>query len=183
MFITFSGHSQTLQYDIFSNETHIGDLKVVKASSKDIVQIEVTSEVHVKLFIEINLTYKLNCTYKNNKLWYSSVTTFVNGKVHSTSKTEKVGNYYTIVKNGHSSKFMDDIDFSGALLYFEEPKGIKQIFSEFDNIYKPINSIGSHEYQIVNPKNDYLSEYQYQNGILKSTTNHHKLLTFTLKLK
>ena len=111
---------------------------------------------------------------------YSSVTTFVNGKIHSTSKTEKIGNYYTITKNGHTSKYLNEIAFSGALLYYREPKGLTNIYSEFDNLEKPIKNIGINEYQITNPKNGYLSEYKYKNGVLVSTTNHHTLLTFKL---
>ncbi|MFK5981617.1 MAG: hypothetical protein QM499_01795 [Flavobacteriaceae bacterium] len=182
LFLLFSCivNSQTLHYKIMSNNSYIGDLKVTKTSNKDAFQIEVISEVKVKLFISIDLKYKLNCTYKNNELFYSSVTTYVNGKIHSTSKTEKIGDYYSITKNGHSSKFLDKIPFSGALLYYSEPKGLTNIFSEFDNLKKPIKNIGINEYQITNPKNGHLSEYKYKNGVLMSTTNHHTLLTFKL---
>jgi len=135
------------------------------------------------LFISIDLKYKLNCTYKNDELLYSSVTTYVNGAIHSTSKTEKNGAYYTLTKNGHPSKYLNKITFSGALLYYHEPKGLTKIFSEFDNLDKPVKSIGINEYQITNPKNGYLSEYTYKNGILESSTNHHTLLTFKLTKK
>ena len=182
LFLLFSSivNSQTLHYKITSSGNYIGDLKATKTSVNNILQIEVISEVKVKLFISIDLKYKLNCTYKNNELLFSSVTTFVNGKIHSTSITEKIGNYYDITKNGHSSKFLDEIPFSGALLYYREPKGLTNIYSEFDNLEKPIKNIGINEYQITNPQNGYLSEFKYKNGILVSTTNHHTLLTFKL---
>ncbi len=182
LFLLFSSivNSQTLQYKITSNDSYIGNLKVTKTSINNTLQIEVISEVKVKLFISIDLKYKLNCTYKNNELLFSSVTTYVNGKIHSTSETEKIGDYYIITKNGHSSKFLGKIPFSGALLYYREPKRLTNIFSEFDNLKKPIKNIGINEYQITNPKNGHLSEYKYKNGVLVSTTNHHTLLTFKL---
>jgi len=176
----FISNSQSLHYKITSNKSYIGNLKVTKTIKNDVLQIEALSEVRVKLFIPIGLKYKLSCRYKNNELQYSMVTTFVNGKIHSTSKTEKTGNYYTITKDGHSSKFLNSIAFSGALLYYFEPEGLAKIFSEFDNLEKPIKSIGTNQYQITNPKNGHLSEYKYKDGILESTTNHHTLLTFKL---
>ena len=163
-----------------SKDTQIGELDVSKNENANIVQIEVESNVHVKLFIDVDFKYKLNCTYKNDVLIYSAVTTYVNGRVHSTSTTEKTGDSYTVTKNSHTSKFMKNITFSGALLYFTEPKNIKELFSEFDNIDKPIHKIANHAYQIVNPSDGRLSEYYYKNGVLERTTNHHKFLTFTL---
>ncbi len=177
------GNSQTLHYKVTANDNYIGDLKVSKTLNKDILQIEVISEVKVNLFISINLKYKLNCTYKNDELFFSSVTTYVNGKIHSYSKTEKNGEYYTITNDGHSSKYLNKITFSGALLYYREPKNLTYIYSEFDNINKPIKKTGTTEYQITNPENGHLSEYNYENGILVSTTNHHTLLTFKLTKK
>lgn len=184
LLIATLSNSQTFDYTITSNNNYIGDLKVTKTVlNKNTFQIEAVSEVKVKIFIKINLKYNLNCTYKNNELLFSSVTTYVNGKIHSTSKTEKMGDYYTITKNGHSSKYLNKITFSGALLYYREPKGLLNIYSEFDNLEKPIKNTGINNYQIINPKDGHLSEYTYKNGILMSTTNHHILLTFKLTKK
>ena len=183
LLISSIGNSQTLHYKITSKDSYIGDLKVTKILSNNTLQIEVISDIKIKLFISIDFKYKLNCTYKNNELLYGSVTTYVNGKIHSTSKTEKIGEYYTITKDGHSSKYLNKIAFSGALLYYYEPKGLTSIYSEFDNIDKPIKKIGVNEYQITNPKNGHLSEFLYKNGVLVSATNHHTLLTFKLTKK
>lgn len=177
------GHSQTLQYSIIANDANIGDLKVTKSVDGNVLQIEIISEVKVKLFISVDLKYRLNCTYQNGELFYSAVTTYVNGKIHSTSRAEKDGAYYTLTKEGHSSKYLKPITFSGALLYFSEPNSRTNLFSEFDDSDKPIKSIGTHEYQITNPENGQMNEYKYKNGVLESTTVHHKLLTFFLKKK
>ena len=180
LIVTIVSYSQTLHYKITSNDSYIGKLEVTKSTTNNLLQIEVLSQVKVNLFIAIDFTYKLNCTYKNNELLFSSVTTYVNGKVHSTTTTEKDGAYYSVTKDEHPLKYLDKIFYSGALLYFTEPKGVTKIFSEFDGISKPITEINKNEYQIRNPKNDHLSEYRYKNGILQSSVNHHRLMTFTL---
>ena len=180
VFLSFYCNSQNLNYKISTKNTPVGNLTVTKTENDNVLQIEVISEVNIKVFIKVNLKYKLNCTYKNNELLFSSVTTYVNGKLHTTSKTEKNGEYYTITKDGHASKFMHKITYSGALLYFKEPKGVSTIYSEFHAIEKPMKAIGNHEYQITNPKNGLLSEYTYQNGTLETTMNHHSLMSFIL---
>jgi hypothetical protein len=178
--IYYTGVAQTSHYKISSRNTPVGNLTVTKTENENLLQIEVISEVSIKVFIKVDLKYKLNCTYKDDELLFSSVTTYVNGKIHTTSKTEKNGANYTIVRDGHESKFLQKITYSGALLYFKEPKGITTVYSEFHAIDKPIKALGNHEYQITNPKNGLLSEYTYQNGILVTTMNHHSLMPFTL---
>lgn len=175
--VTFS---QTSIYKIRSGETSIGNLSVTQNKQKGLTEINVTSQVKVKLFIEIDLKYKLSSTYKDSEFIFGSVTTYVNGKVHTTTTTEKTGDYYTITKDGHQSKFLNKINYSGAMLYFNEPKDISLIYSEFDAINKPIKLIETQKYQVTNPKNGRLSEYIYKDGVMVSSVIHHALLTFTL---
>jgi len=182
LFIILSIHcnSQTMNYKITSKETTIGNLSVKRTADNNTVQIEVLSEIEVKLFITIDIKYKLNSTYKNNELFFSSVTTYVNDKVNSITTTKKNEEYYSVTKDEHSTKYLNEIKISDALLYFVEPKGMTKLFSEFDGISKSIKKIGKNKYQIRNPKNGNVGEYQYKNGILQSSINYHNLMTFSL---
>lgn len=183
LYFPLVGFSQTFNYTVSANNASIGNLTVTKVQSENSTEIEVVCDIKIKLFISIDLKYRLNSTYKNNELVFSSVTVYVNGKIHSTSTAEKNGEYYTLTKDGHSSRYLHKITYSGALLYFIEPKGLTNIFSEFSNSNKSIKSIKNNEYQIVNPKNGHLSIYKYKNGILENTIIHHTLLTFSLTKK
>jgi hypothetical protein len=124
----------------------------------------------------------LNCTYKENELLFSSVTTYVNGKVNSTLKTEKQDQFYEVTKNGRSSKYIDNIGMSGALSYYEEPLNMSTIYSDFYGYDKNLELIGPHVYKVTNPKNGQISEYYYEDGILKKAIIHHFLMTFKLQL-
>ncbi len=183
LILPFLGNSQTLNYEITVNKSAIGNLSVTKKETSNTLQIEIISQVKLKLYSSIDFKYRLDCTYKDKELIFASVTTYLNGNIHTTNKIEKVGEYYTTTKDGHSSKFLNKITYSGALLYFNEPKEIASIFSEFDLIVKPIKRISNNKYQIKNPQNRHLSEYTYKNGILETSTNHHSLITFTLSKK
>ena len=129
-------------------------------------KIIVVSHVNAKIFISIDLNYKLTANYKNDELVFSSVSTFVNGKLHSTSITEKNKSDYSITKDGHLSKFFNDIYFSGAMLYWKEPQNVSTVYSEIDNIEKPIKKIEPSHYQLSESNNKRLSDYYYYDALL-----------------
>ena len=82
----------------------------------------------------------------------SSLTTYVNGKIHSTSSVTKAGDFYTVNHEGELTKRLKRITYSSAMLYFSEPKGLNSIFSEFECVDNVIKSIGENEYQVKKHK-------------------------------
>ena len=181
VFVSFIGKTQTLTYDLFAKDHHIGELTVTKTEKENICKIEVLSIVSVHLFIKIELSYKLVSIYKNNELESGSVVVFVNGKEHSKTTVEKTGDFYTLTDGKHSKKLFDIITYSGARFYFTEPANINHLFSEFSNNVKPIKEIGENEYQVTDPEKGYKSEYIYKDGILQKSVIHHTLLTFKME--
>jgi len=166
-----------------TSNIEIGNLTVIKIQDKNNMNIKIESEAKVNLLIDLDVKYQLYCTYKNNELESSTVMVYNNGKVHSISKTTKIGNYYIASNNKRISKFYNKINYSGALLYFKEPKNISYIFSESNNIEKPIRNIGIEKYQITNPKNGKQNEYYYKKGILQRAIIHDTFITVKLILK
>ncbi len=175
--------SQTTTYTITANGHPIGDLSVKKSKTNDYMQIAVTSDVKVKLFITVDISYKLNATYKNNELVSSAVTVYVKGKVHSKITTTKNGQYYTIVDNGHTSQYLHKITYSSALFFVKEPQGITSVYSDFGGSLKPLAEIDAHLYQLTNPSSGHHENYLYAYGALQKATIEHSLLTFELTKK
>lgn len=178
--LTIKPNAQTMVYDITSKNNNLGQLSITKTQEEDLIKIEAISEVKVHLFIEIDLKYKLTTNYRNNSLIFSSVTTYVNGKRHSTITTEKIGENYSITKDGHLSKLYYPITYSAALLYWQEPINVANVFSEFDGIEKPIEGLGSGTYKLTDPKSGLINIYYYSNGRLTKATIEHTLMSFTL---
>jgi len=178
--LTSQLNAQTMVYDITSKNNHLGQLSITKTQEKDLIKIEATSEVKVHLFISIDLKYKLTANYRNDSLIFSSVTTYVNGKLHSSRTTEKTGENYSVTKDGHLSKLYYPISYSGALLYWQEPINVANVYSEFDSIEKPIEVLGPGTYKLTDPKSGHLSKYYYSNGRLVKATIEHTLMSFTL---
>ena len=182
LIVLFSNLSiaQTANYKVTSAGIYLGNMTVSKTTTNNVVDIKIVSDVKVKLFLSIDLKYRLNCTYKNNILIYSSVTTYVNGSKHSSVITEKKGQSYIITEDGHASKYLKSIYYSGALLYFDEPKNQNILYSEFTVYDKIIKSIGQNSYLVTDKNTGHKSTYNYKNGILILATIEHTLMTFKM---
>jgi len=177
--------AQTLTYEIVSGNSHLGELTVTHTENKEnqTLKINTVSDVSFDLFKTINLKYELNTIFKAGEFYYSSVTVYINGKEHSTIITEHKGEHYTISKNGKSTLYLKNITYSGALLYFKEPIGILKTFSEFDGFEKQVKKLGTHHYQVINPKNEQKSDYYYKEGILQEAIIQHPIMSFKITLK
>ena len=182
-FFTFTLSANELVYNISSSGTSIGQIKITKTITDDVVEITAKSEVKVNLFLSLDVSYSLHTIYKNNELISSTVTTYVNGKEHSKTLTKRFNQYYLITSDDDSKKLSHSILYSGALLYFQPPLHQKVVYSEIDGIEKPISEISSSKFQITNPKTGHTSIYEYTKNIANKITINHTLLTFTLDLK
>jgi hypothetical protein len=87
----------------------------------------------------------------------------------STSLTRK-GNGYDLVVDDESSFLHNRIKYSGSLLYFHEPLGVKELCYEISGEVKPIAAIGAHTYQVIDPVNGRESIFEYENGKLKRSS-------------
>jgi len=180
--ITTLTFAQAKKYRISSKGESIGTLMMNERNNDGTKHIEVVSQMKVKVVVTVGLMYKLNTVFKNGELHYSSVTTYVNGKVHSTSISENKGDHYLLTLDGHQTKKFMKIKFSEAMMYLTEPVGHKWIYSEIDDIMKPIKSLGNHVYEVTNPKNGHKSKYYYKNGILEKTDIPESIVPFFLEL-
>ncbi len=182
VFISTLSFSQSKKYNISSKGSKIGTLVMHETNIEGTKHIEVVSQMKVKVVMTVSLMYKLNSVFKNGNLHHSSVTTYVNGHVHSTSVTENKGDHYLLTIDGHSTKKFMKIKFSEAMMYLTEPVGHKWIYSEIDDIMKPIKSLGNHVYEITNPKNGHKSKYYYKDGVLDKTNIPESIVPFFLEL-
>ncbi len=184
MFSTFAyTQNSKLEYKIIANHTERGNITVTKhIDDSGMVEFTAVSDSKFKLFITVNFSYKLNCVYKDGIFLFSSVSTFVNGSQHSSTTASKIDKTTYVLKNsGHEKRIFKPISYSGIKLYFEEPKNVTEVFSEFYNSFNPLQKIKNQVYQLTNTENGYISEYYYQNGILQKAIIHHEIMTFSLE--
>lgn len=172
--------AQSTKYEIRTNHRSIGTLTVTEKQRNDVTVIEVTSKTQFKMVVTVNLRYHLTCGFKNGQLLDSNVNTYINGKIHSEGIIEQTKRGYLIKGDGHDTELQDSIIYSGAKLYYYEPSEINRVFSEIDGIFKNIERVGDHTYELFNTKGHREATYKYEDGLLQHAEIHHAILTFTL---
>lgn len=173
-------HSQEAQYEIAHKNKKLGTLTVTQTQNDDETIIQISSFVRVKLILHIDLKYNLISVYKKGVLTSSKVKTYANDKLHSSMIIKKEKDGYHITENGKTSIYNEAICYSGAMLYFYEPKDIYKMFSEIDGYKTTVKKENEHTYQIIHPGKSHGNEYIYENGLLKKTVIHHPLLSFSI---
>ncbi len=166
-------NAQTYKYEIISKDKKIGTIEGTIIKKNNITKVDIVALGEIDFILTEHVKYQLNSMYKNDELQFSSATIFLNNKTHFSSVVKKEGDYYIIDKNEHKESFTDPIHYSGALLYFVEPKTFKRIFSEIDNVEKDIIKESEGTYKIINPDTEKASYFTYENGILKTANIHH----------
>ena len=124
----------------------------------------ITKEVlHVKHFV-----YDLIVKYKDNTLWHSDYRLYINEKLEKSAVLNRIGDKLVAVKNGKpkkKKKSIDPIPFSSVLLYFKEPKGIRNTYSEAKLSLRTLGLHPNNRNAYVLDKNK--GDYYYENGLLQ----------------
>lgn len=161
----------------------IGKIKAERTSNKGTTSLQIKSEVSFKLMGNHNRTSDLSAKYKNQRLIESlAISTFDQKEEDQTSTTyNPTTSNYTFRKNpDHELTWDSEITFSVAKLWFQEPVGIKTLFSEvyLDNC--TLTELKPHFYELVMPDKK-TTQYQYENGILTKVIA--KRVAFTLEFQ
>jgi len=200
LFFVSNAYTQVRKYNIVSNGHIVGMLTAVQSvggaataadPSEDAAAhtlgenqkvIKISSHFDVHLFITVHVKYDMNCNYENGKLVESSVMTYKDGDLHSSSKGQADNGSYKTIEDGEESTHKGAISYSGGMLYFNEPQGINNVFSEIHATEKPIKMISKGHYMISDPETGHTNQYLYQDGVLQKAIIDHSLFSFSMVL-
>jgi hypothetical protein len=159
--------AQTIHLDVMMDDTKCGDINVVAKKQSKQTEYEMTSNVKVKMLFEITMAGKTNDVFKDGKLFSSNAKRV--SSIGSENKETKIlwdGKKYTITKSSDDpSTVTTPITFCLTDLYFKEPTGVSQVFSEMQGIYLPLTNLQNNQYQLqVNDSKKDI--YTYANGKL-----------------
>ena len=174
-------NAQTYKYRILAKGKAIGNITVSKTIKDSTIYYDIVAYSSVKILFTKSIKYHLSSIYIQGNMFYSSATIYLNGKVHFNSVVKKENTYYSVKKKVHETRFLDMISYSGAMLYFTEPKSISKIYSEVDNVEKNISIVKQHQYRIVNPETGNASLFYYKNGVLDAADIDHTYVSFRIE--
>jgi len=170
----------TAKYSMHFLGVNIGEFFVTQKNENGNVNIEAITDVKVNLLFTYRVKYIQNTVYEQGVLKSSNVKTYKNGKLNSNMSLKLEKDYYLLVVDGDTTVVNDSITYSGSLIYFNEPKGIKNIYKERSCEMKQIDDVGNHVYVIKDEKDRELNKYYYENGILKYAEMRHTLGVFEI---
>ena len=173
----------TTKYSMHLLGANIGEFSVTQTSENGNINIEAITDVKINLLFPYRIKYVQNTIYNHGILQSSHVETYKNGKLNSNMWLKLQNNSYLLVTDGDTAIVSESITYSGSMVYFNEPKGIKKIYKERSAEMKQINAAGEHVYIIKDEKGREINKYYYEDGILQHAEMRHTLGTIELILE
>lgn len=166
-FTSSSPEEEELLFDIYLKEKLIGTLRAThKTAGSEQIYFSKTI-VNKKIIIKkVKVDYEYLVSFKDNYLSESNVNVFINEKPYAKTSTKWSGDQYEVLKNEKRKSILKDkFMYSTILLFFKEPKAIKECYSEMDGSINKIVSLGNHKYKKINAKGKE-NLYLYKEGKL-----------------
>lgn len=162
-----ASYSQTLFYDIYKGNDRIGEIKVEKVTSPNKVHYVANSTARFRTIWMNDLSTNTAAEFVNNELNYSMSKIVLNDKIREHSITQKEGSYYKYFKHPEEQVRKKESPFrlSTVTLYYKEPLGVKQVFSENYQQLCELKTIGANAYELALPDGK-VNQYYYKNGKL-----------------
>ena len=176
-----TAESQRLHYLVRLGDEQMGDMRATKTIGiKEKYLIE--SKIKIDKMIKFDLIYTIESIFEKNILLLSNVIETANGKTQTNSETKRNSTGYGVTTKKETKTIIHKgITNNLSKIYFEEPLGIKLIWSDSFGEMLTLKPAGEHRYELILP-NGKSSFYSYITGIctLVETEIVFGKLTFTL---
>jgi hypothetical protein len=159
---------EKVSFSILNKNASVGYIDIEKQSLNETTTYLINSEVNTKVIFNFNAIGKEKSIYKEDTLVYSSIYRKLNNKVKlNQSLSFKDGKY--LIENEDEKEVLDmNVIYRNLVtLFFDEPKGIQEIYSDKYKKMVKITPKGNGNYKLTLP-NKSVNIYHYDNG--KCTT-------------
>jgi len=182
---TYSLHIFTfLKYNVEMQDKVVGWMSSTKTISSDNTELKfkIDSKVNVDIITRVEVNYTLESTFRDNYLHFSRLINIVNSDTQNYTRLQWDGIRYN-TWDGKRNKYLDDqkIIYSVGCLYFREPVGLTNLFSEKFLTFCPITKNG--EYYSISFPDGSKTIYKYQNGICVWVETKQRLFKIIFRLK
>ena len=185
MFLVFSVgvlNAQTRKYEVVLSGDKIGDLTVTRTVKGAFTTYKLESKSEAKVLFTTKKNYVLmDVTYKDGKLLSSYCKNEVNDEVDNYASINWDGSKYTVTNEKGKTTYPTAVTYSVISLYYDEPKGITNLFTERIGAAYPLKDLGSGRYEYKIPNGD-KNVYVYKNGELVETERKTIIGTVYVKL-
>lgn len=155
---------EKISFNIIKKNSRIGYIDIEKTSLNKITTYTLDSEVKVKVVFNFSAIGREKSIYKDDTLIFSSIYRKLNNKVKLNQSLFFVNGKYLLKKKNKKEEInIDVINSNLVTLFFYEPVGIQEIYSDKYKKMVKITPIGNSRYKVVLP-NKSTSIYHYEEG-------------------
>jgi len=155
---------KNMYFNVIKKESNIGFINVEKRSTNETTTYIINSKINAKVVFNFIAIGKEKSIYKSDTLIYSSVYRKLNSKVKlDQSLAYHSGKYILSNRNKKERLYFNVINRNLVTLYFFEPKGISEVYSDKYKTMLKIDTIGNGMYKIIFPDKS-LNIYHYEYG-------------------
>ncbi len=173
---------EIIYFDIYFAGSPIGHIKAEKWIEDGMTMYEVYSFAEYNSWLyDYQRTTHVKAHFRDGILIKSWAKITEYDDVLVLSITQRKGSAYRMVnRDGEVNWHQGLIRASSIQLYFEEPQGIDEVFSESHLVMGRIEEDGLHEYEYHTPEGK-TNEYFYEDGKLVKVNIYRSLVTITFK--
>lgn len=174
---------EVASFDISVAGISIGEMTATKTNMGDEIKYQINSLVSFWFFGKISVDYKSNTIYKNKQL-FSAMSTTNSKRGDFSSSVQWNKDHYKVdsktYKFENNSPIKKPFYFSSAMLFFEEPKMVKEFIAENFGLPSPVRK--EKDYYEVDV-NGHKNRYYYIDGKLDKAIIYNPVKNYMVKRK
>ena len=153
-------------YFVFRNGKKVGALISQIGYGPHETRMYLESKITGRLLIELQVNQTLEVTVSNGRMVYAGLVRKINGSTQINRQIQLQSTGYKISGTRCTCRSIPrEITFTSTHLFFTEPIGQTELFSETLGTMVPVSQKSPGVYRLLLPDGDW-SDYYYRNGIL-----------------
>jgi hypothetical protein len=129
--LVIGAHSQSRNYTVTRKGGEIGWVSLEKKTDSNGTLISFASEVRTSFIITFSSSAKEISEFRDGKLQHSYFYRTTNGNIKADRHTRFTGNNYEVDNPSSNRKLnIPPVTYNTLCMYFQEPVGIKQVYSD-----------------------------------------------------
>lgn len=155
--LTSASAQETLSFKVVWRGDSIGYFETQTRDSSSYQLYNINSEVAFWLFGKRRLYYNYRTVYDTSSLLRASSINTLNGSVRSSSAVFRTKGGYDIFIDDKEEQRLEDLEifYSVSKLYYEEPVGVEEVFSERYGTFMKVEVVEPNKYKVEKPGGRY----------------------------
>ena len=156
---------KTLKYTVYRNGDEVGWINLSKFDADNRSTIDLASEVSFHILFKFTVKASEKVEFMNGTMMHSYIYRKMNGNVKADKHTRYTDHGYEVEEaSGKKELDIKNVMYNVDCLYFKEPVGISQVYSDNFQQFVAIEKKPKGFYRIKFPDGN-SNDYYYKNGI------------------